>query len=203
VKCGRIRLAVSCSLQPQPHFIRGPGGRPRLRIVSVPVNRSKGDLAVSKPFATSEDLRSDLRVRDIGWAKVRIRRLRGQVDIKPRYLGDHRARTSAGQGQHLPEATGRVEIVSPLPNRDILVTVARNGIFASVVCLIVCQRASTIDKQALLSKYKDKFGVVAKDGLSTCLHVDPGGINTLGQPKPSCCTFCGCRSLAVEYYRIY
>jgi hypothetical protein len=25
VKCGRIRLAVSCSPQPQPHFIRGPG----------------------------------------------------------------------------------------------------------------------------------------------------------------------------------
>jgi hypothetical protein len=32
VKCGRIRLAVSCSPQPQPHFIRGPSGRPRLTL---------------------------------------------------------------------------------------------------------------------------------------------------------------------------
>jgi hypothetical protein len=36
VKCGRIRLAVSCSPQPQPHFIRGPGGRPRLTFKLLP-----------------------------------------------------------------------------------------------------------------------------------------------------------------------
>jgi len=66
----------------------------------------------------------------------------------------------------------------------------RIGVFASVVCLFVCQQAGAIDKEGLLSKYKDKFVVVAKDGLSTCLHgpLDPGGmsiiINTLGQPEP-------------------
>jgi hypothetical protein len=64
---------------------------------------------------------------------------------------------------------------------------ARKEMFASVVCLLVCQQASAIDKQGLLSKYKDKFVVVAKDGLSTCLHVDPGAmsiiINALGQPE--------------------
>jgi hypothetical protein len=64
----------------------------------------------------------------------------------------------------------------------------RTGVFASVVCLLVCQQASAIDKDGLLSKYKDKFVVVAKEGLSTCLHgPDPGGmstiINTLGQPE--------------------
>ncbi|HMD71538.1 MAG TPA: hypothetical protein VKF41_09355 [Bryobacteraceae bacterium] len=76
---------------------------------------------------------------------------------------------------------------------------ARKGVFASVVCLLVCQQASAIDKQGLLSKYKDKFVVVAREGLSTCLHSplrpagilplppDPAGmsvvIHTLGQPE--------------------
>lgn len=57
------------------------------------------------------------------------------------------------------------------------------------MCLLVCQQASAIDKEGLLSKYKDKFVVVAKEGLSTCLHgpLHPGGmaiiINTFGQPE--------------------
>ena len=36
VECVRIRLAVICSPQPQPHFIPGPGGCPRLASGSAP-----------------------------------------------------------------------------------------------------------------------------------------------------------------------
>jgi hypothetical protein len=40
VKCGRIRLAVSWSPQTQPHFIRGPAGRPLLTF-TIPCRRSR------------------------------------------------------------------------------------------------------------------------------------------------------------------
>jgi hypothetical protein len=47
VKCVRIRLAVSCSPQPQPHFIRGPCGRPRLTLKLLP-RRSCGQRAAGR-----------------------------------------------------------------------------------------------------------------------------------------------------------
>jgi hypothetical protein len=45
----------------------------------------------------------------------------------------------------------------------------RRAILASVTCLLACQQASAIDKEALLSKYRNKLVVVIKEGLSTCL----------------------------------
>jgi len=47
---------------------------------------------------------------------------------------------------------------------------ARTGVFVSGLCLLICHQASAIDKEAVLSKYRNKFVVVAKEGLSTCLH---------------------------------
>lgn len=44
---------------------------------------------------------------------------------------------------------------------------ARTGVLASVACLLVCQQATPIDKDGLLSKYRDKVVVVVKDGLWT------------------------------------
>jgi hypothetical protein len=65
----------------------------------------------------------------------------------------------------------------------------RKRIFAALIGLLVCQKASPIDKEDLLSKYRNKFVVVAKEGLSTCLHgqLEPGTmtivINKLGDPE--------------------
>jgi hypothetical protein len=47
---------------------------------------------------------------------------------------------------------------------------ARTSIFASVVCLLICQQASPIDKANLLSMYRNKYVVVTKEGLSTALQ---------------------------------
>jgi hypothetical protein len=44
---------------------------------------------------------------------------------------------------------------------------AKAGIFAPVICLLVCQQARPIDKEGLLSKYKDKFVVVMAEGVAT------------------------------------
>lgn len=66
---------------------------------------------------------------------------------------------------------------------------ARSGAFAFLVCLLVCQQGIAIDKEGLLSKYRNKFVVVIKEGLSTCLHgqLEPAAmgiiINKLGDPE--------------------
>ena len=56
------------------------------------------------------------------------------------------------------------------PKRNTLVAWNEKAFFAFAVCLLVCQQATAIDKEGLLSKYRNKFVVVAKEGLSTCLH---------------------------------
>jgi hypothetical protein len=52
VKCARIWLVVSCSPQPQPHFISGPAGRPRLTF-KVPRRRSMSSEAAGLWLAVS------------------------------------------------------------------------------------------------------------------------------------------------------
>ena len=54
-----------------------------------------------------------------------------------------------------------------MPNGYTLRLMVRIGVFASVVCLFVCQQAGAIDKEGLLSKYRDKFVVVVSEGLRT------------------------------------
>jgi hypothetical protein len=58
---------------------------------------------------------------------------------------------------------------------------ARTSISACIVCLLICQQASPIDKAGLLSRYRNKFVVVTKEGLSTCLHgsLDPATLKIL------------------------
>ena len=46
----------------------------------------------------------------------------------------------------------------------------RIGTSFFVVYLLVCQQVNAIDKESLLAKYRNKFVVVAKEGLSICLH---------------------------------
>lgn len=64
--------------------------------------------------------------------------------------------------------SGSAPIISPDPK---YITNETNvKLFIVFVISLATAQAASSDKDALVAKYKNKFAVVLKDGISTCLH---------------------------------